>query len=177
MAAPRRAAITGAPGGGKSSLLDALARRGVATVGEVAREILRGDGGMALRREDPAQFAIAMLDAQLARWMAIETGRADVVVFDRGFPDIAGFLQVEGLPIPPRVDEACRALRFDGPIFRAHAWSAIYRPDAERIQDWEEAVASDEAVAQAWRDYGYELVDLPRAPVDDRAEFVIARLG
>ncbi|RXZ64702.1 AAA family ATPase [Pelagerythrobacter rhizovicinus] len=176
MSVPVRAAITGGPGTGKSTLLDALARRGVATEPEVARAILREAGGMALRADDPAGFARAMFDAELAAWRAAE-GRSGPTVFDRGFPDIVGFLRLEGLTVPEDIDRACRELRYDGPVFRAPPWQAIYRPDEERIQDWEAALASDAAVMAAWRDYGYEPVDLPLVSAAERVDFVLERLA
>lgn len=170
----QRAAITGAPGAGKSTLLAELSRRGVTTVEEVARTILRSAGGMALREEDPLAFADAMLSAQLAAWD--ETQAEGPVVFDRGFPDIAGFLRVEGLPVSDAIARACEEYRFDGPIFRAPPWRAIYTPDDERIQDWQEAIASDRAVCGAWRDHGYALIDLPLVSAEERASFILARL-
>lgn len=176
MSVPVRAAITGGPGTGKSTLLDALARRGIATEPEVARVILREAGGMALREDDPSGFARAMFDAELAAWRAAE-GRSGPIVFDRGFPDIVGFLRLEGLPVPEDIDRACRELRYDGPVFRAPPWQAIYRPDEERIQDWDAAMASDAAVTAAWCDYGYEPVDLPLAGLEDRVDFVLERLA
>lgn len=176
MSVPVRAAITGGPGTGKSTLLEALAGRGIATEPEVARAILREAGGMALRADDPSGFARAMFDAELAAWRAAE-GRPGPTVFDRGFPDIAGFLRLEGLPVPDDIDRACRELRYDGPVFRAPPWQAIYRPDEERIQDWEAALASDAAVTGAWRDYGYEPVDLPLVSAAERVDFVLERLA
>ena len=73
---------------------------------------------------------------------------------------------------PPGVERACRTLRYHGPILRAPAWAAIYVQDAERIQDWEQAVASDAAVTAAWQRYGYEVTELPLAGVDERLDFV-----
>jgi len=176
MPAPVRAVVTGGPGTGKSTLLAELARRGIATEPEVARAILKEPGGMALRADDPAGFARAMFEAELAAWRAA-ANRPGPTVFDRGFPDIAGFLRLEGLPVADDIDHACRTLRYDGPVFRAPPWEAIYRPDEERIQDWEAAVASDGAVTAAWCSYGYEPVDLPFADSAERAAFVVSRLG
>jgi len=176
MPVPARSAITGGPGTGKSTLLEELARRGIATEPEVARAILREKGGMALRAGNPAGFARAMFDAELAAWHAAE-GRPGPTMFDRGFLDIVGFLRLEGLEVPADIDRACRDFRYDGPIFRAPPWQAIYRPDEERIQNWEAALASDAAVVAAWRDYGYKPVDLPLADIAERADFVLRQLG
>jgi predicted ATPase len=99
------------------------------------------------------------------------------VLFDRGFPDVVGFLDVAGLPVSATIDRACRELRYTGPLFRAPAWQDIYAQDAERIQTWDEAMASDAAVTAAWRRYGYDPIDLPLGSVADRLAFVRGRLG
>jgi len=137
--------------------------------------LLQQPGGMELRAADPLGFAEAMLEAHLREFERHED-KPGPVLFDRGFPDVVGFLDVSGLSIPKAVDAACRRLRYTGPILRAPAWAEIYAQDAERIQDWEQAVASDEAVTAAWRRYGYEPVDLPLAPVSERLRFVQERL-
>ncbi|MBB3034438.1 AAA family ATPase [Alteriqipengyuania lutimaris] len=167
--------ITGAPGSGKSTLLAEVARRGIATGDEVARRILQVPGGMEMRAERPTDFALAMLEAQRALWDC--AGKGDLpILFDRGFPDIVGFLRLEGLAVSPEVDAACRNYRYGGPVFHAPPWREIYRQDDERIQTWEEAVESDSAVLGAWRDYGYSPVTLPFADPATRADFVLERL-
>lgn len=177
MVAARHAVLTGAPGAGKTTLVDAAAETGLSTSPEVARRLLREPGGMTLREDDPLAFAEAMLAAHMVEYENAARSGPGTVLFDRGFPDVAGFLDVSGLPVPPSVDKVCRALRYHGPVFRAPAWAAIYSPDEERIQDWAEAVASDEAVTSAWRKYGYDPIDLPLSSVADRLAFIRARLA
>lgn len=172
IATASRAVLTGAPGAGKSTLLDAAATAGIVTSPEVARELLQAPGGMQMRARDPLGFAEAMLEAHRKEF-ELHDGQEGPVLFDRGFPDVVGFLDVSGLPVPKAVDQACRDLRYAGPILRAPAWRDIYRQDDERIQTWEEAVASDEAVTAAWRRYGYEPVDLPLGSIALRLEFLL----
>lgn len=174
-AIPRHAVLTGAPGAGKTTLLDAAAAAGIVTSPEVARELLKSPGGMELRERDPLGFAEAMLEAHL-REFERHAGADGLVLFDRGFPDVAGFLDVSGLAVPKGVDKVCRALRYNGPILRAPAWAAIYVQDPQRIQDWKQAVASDEAVTAAWKRYGYDVVELPLAVVEERLAFLQDRL-
>src|SRR3546814_4513724 len=99
---------------------------------------------MELRRDDPLGFAEAMLEGHRREWER-HAGSGFPVIFDRGFPDVVGFLEVSGLKVSPQIDSVCRALRYSGPILRAPAWREIYRQDEQRIQNWEAAVASDEA--------------------------------
>ncbi len=175
LSGPRHAVLTGAPGAGKTTLLDAAAAAGITTSPEVARRILQRPGGMELRQTDPLGFAEAMADAH-AREFDRFAAHGELVLFDRGLPDVVGFLEVSGLAVPLAVDRLCREKRYCGPVFRAPAWADIYVQDAERIQDWAGAVASDEAVTAAWRRYGYTVDELPLAPVSDRLAFVSSRL-
>ena len=89
MTGPRRSVITGGPGAGKSTLLGALAERGIATCPEVARVILKAPCGMEMRASRPGDFALAILEAELEVW---SEAKSAVVLYDRGFPDIVGFL-------------------------------------------------------------------------------------
>ncbi len=175
LSAPRHAVLTGAPGAGKTTLLEAAARAGFATSHEVARALLQVPGGMALREIDPLGFADAMLEAHLREYAAMEGVRGPII-FDRGLPDVVGFLDVSGLPVSATIDAACRRVRYVGPVLRAPAWQDIYRQDSERIQDWAGAVASDAAVTAAWGRYGYEVTALPLARVETRLAILRAKL-
>ena len=175
LSVPRHAVLTGAPGAGKTTLLNAAEAAGFATSPEVARSLLQQPGGMALREADPVGFAEAMLEAHIREFEAA-ADKLGTVLFDRGVPDVVGFLDVSGLPVPKSVDAASRQIRYNGPIFRAPAWAAIYRQDHERIQTWDQAVASDKAVTAAWRRYGYEVIDLPLTRVAERLAFLVREL-
>lgn len=173
-ARPIRAVITGGPGAGKSTLVEALAHRGLTVFPEVARVILQNPGGMAMRRKRPADFALAMLEAEKLAW---HEASQDMTVYDRGFPDIAGFLDLEGLPVPAAVQAACCCLRYSGPIFHAAPWRVIYTTDEERIQSWDQALESDAAVVSAWRRYNYDLILLPNVSASERADFVVEHIA
>lgn len=174
--APRCAVLTGAPGAGKTTLLGAAAAADLPTSPEVARELLRQPGGMALREREPLAFAEAMIAAHVREYETM-AHRGGPVVFDRGVCDVVGFLDVSGLPVPCAIGRVCRSSRYAGRVLRAPAWQEIYAQDAERIQTWDEAAASDAAVTAAWRRYGYEVTDLPLASVTDRLAFLLASLA
>lgn len=177
MSAPRRVVVTGGPGSGKSTLLDRLGAAGWARSEEAGRGVIRDQlavGGRGLPWFDPALFAELMLCWELREHRAARDG---LTFYDRGLPDIAGFLRVESLPVPAHVHAAARDLRYSGPVFLAPPWPAIYRTDAERRQSPDLARRTCEVLAETYADYGYELVELPLAPVAERARFVLDVLG
>lgn len=171
----RTAVVTGAPGAGKTALIEELARRGYRTIPEAARAILREPGGMALRADDPLGFAQAMLARELADLKATSDDGI-WTIFDRGIGDSLGFLRLIGLDPPAAAGEQVDSLRYSGPVFVAPPWQEIFHGDTERIQNWDEALASGEAVSATWRGLGYELTELPLAPLARRADFVEVNL-
>lgn len=178
MSTDRLHVVTGGPGSGKSTLIAALAQAGVATSAEVGRQVIREQvaaGGAALPWADERAFAEAMWPREVAaQRAALASGQ--VVVLDRGAPDVVGFLRVSGLPVPAHIDAAARATRYNARIFIAPFWADIYAHDAERRQSPAIAAATEAVMRATYRDYGYALVDLPCVSIAERVAFVLARL-
>ena len=172
----KTAVITGAPGAGKTALIEELAARGLRVVPEAARAILREPGGMELRAENPLGFARAMIAREICDLAAVRDDDR-WTVFDRGLGDSLGFMRLSGLAVPADLEAQLAEWRYSGPVFVALAWNAIFRNDTERVQDWAEAQASGSAVIKAWSEAGYPLVELPFGMVGERADFVISNLG
>ena len=174
----RRFVLTGGPGAGKTTLLTALAAAGHAVAPEAGRAIIRDQlaiDGPALPWRDRALFAELMLNFDLRSYHEAQATEAPVF-FDRGVPDSIGYLRLGGLPVPEHVERAAQAFRYAGIVFAAPPWREIYARDAERKQDFTEAERTYDAVTAAYRELGYELVELPRADVGTRAAFVLDRV-
>ncbi|MDF3836175.1 AAA family ATPase [Cupriavidus basilensis] len=171
--------LTGGPGAGKSTLIGELARRGFATSAEVGREIIREQSsvdGRGLPWVDPSLFAELMLSREMRNHRAHAGGTAPVF-FDRGVPDVAGYLSLSGLPVPPHMEAAARQYRYHRRVFVLPPWEDIYARDAERRQSLEEAERTFDAMVRTYAGYGYELVEVPRLPVGQRADFVESLIG
>lgn len=174
----RRFVLTGGPGAGKTTLLAALAAAGHAVAPEAGRAIIRDQlaiDGPALPWRDRALFAELMLNFDLRSYHEAQATEAPVF-FDRGVPDSIGYLRLCGLPVPEHFDRAARAFRYARIVFAAPPWREIYAQDAERKQDFAEAERTYAAVTAAYREHGYDLVELPRADVETRAAFVLERV-
>lgn len=167
--------ITGGPGSGKTSLVDALARAGHAHAVEAGRAIIQDQlaiDGPALPWRDPLAFAELMLSWELRSYRMAEA-MSGPVFFDRGVTDLLGYLTLVGRPVPAHIARAAERFRYNRRVFVAPPWPAIYAQDAERKQTLEEAVRTYEALVTAYADCGYELVRLPLVSVEERARFVL----
>ncbi|MFC7305197.1 AAA family ATPase [Streptomyces monticola] len=172
--------VTGGPGSGKTTLIDALEASGLARTQEAGRAVIQEQlaaGGRALPWTDRESFAELMLERELRSHREAADLGPGPVIFDRGVPDLVGYLRLEGLPLPAHMDAAARELRYHRRVFIAPPWPEIYAQDAERKQTFEVAVATYEAMAEVYPRYGYELVPLPLVPVAERVAFVRSCLG
>ncbi|WP_313101774.1 AAA family ATPase [Brevundimonas sp.] len=179
MTALRRILVTGGPGSGKTSLIEALAAAGHATSPEAGRAIIRRQqaiDGRGLPWRDRALFAELMLDCELAAYARAEDTAAPVF-FDRGVPDVVGYLTLCGLPVPAHVERAAREVRYERQAFIAPVWPEIFAQDAERRQDLDEAQRTFDAMVEVYPRFGYDLIELPKAPVAERVAFVLSRLA
>jgi predicted ATPase len=171
--------ITGGPGSGKSTLIEALGRCGYAHSIEAGRAIIQDQSaidGPALPERDPLAFAELMLSWEL-RSYRVAQDESGPVFFDRGVPDMVGYFHLLGRPVPSHVTRAAERFRYNRRVFLAPPWPEIFCQDAERKQTPEEARRTCEAMVSAYSSCGYLLVTLPLVSVEERVRFVLAMIG
>lgn len=175
--------VSGCSGGGKSTLVAELARRGHATVTEPGRRIVARESasdGAALPWVDLAAFAraaIAMALADRAALTAEEGSASDAgpVFFDRGLIDAAAALEhATGEKV---LEPLAAAHRYNPLVFMTPPWPEIYAQDPGRRHGFQDALAEYERLLAAYPAQGYEVVPVPRTSVTARADFVLERLG
>ena len=132
-------------------------------------------GGTALPWADRSAFAEWMLREDIRSYREAEK-LEDPVIFDRGVPDVLGYLRLTGLPVPPHVEQAAHTFRYNSRVFIAPPWQEIFAQDSERKQTWEEAEATYHVMIDVYSELGYELIPLPLAPVPERVQFVRAMI-
>ncbi|WP_018183683.1 AAA family ATPase [Kaistia granuli] len=171
--------LSGCSGGGKSTLLAELEARGLATCPEPGRQIVCEQSfidGPALPWVDMSQFIELVVSRSLQQAaQAIRSG--EVTIFDRGLVDAYAYFEREGLAVPSHIENAVRRLRYADRVFLAPPWPEIFASDAERRHGFDAAVAEYQSLLRVYAALGYELVELPRASVAARADFVMGRLA
>lgn len=149
--AERLFVLTGGPGAGKTALIEALACAGYARTSEAGRGVIQDQvatGGTALPWRDPPFFAELMLCWEMRSYRVAQE-QPGPVFFDRGMPDVSGYLRLLGLPVPKHVKNAADAFRYNRRVFILPPWPDIFRRDSERKQSFEEAVRTCDAMIAA----------------------------
>ncbi len=179
MDAERFFVITGGPGSGKSTLIDMLRARDFSTAPEAGRGIIRAQrdvDGPALPWRDPTLFAELMLAWELRSYRQAGEER-HLVFFDRGVPDVLGYMKLTGLPAPAHVGSASRRFRYNRKVFFLPPWPGIFRQDGERKQTFEEAERTYAAMIETYGGLGYEPAVVPVGTVEARLGFILSEAG
>jgi predicted ATPase len=172
---PHRIVIAGGPGSGKSTLLQALAASGEICYEEVSRVLIREQltqAGQYLPWADLWGFAQECgerMRAQLA-----DSARHARCFFDRGLPDLIGYLSHGGRSAPNAWRAASRA--YARTVFFAPPWREIYVNDTERPQSFADALGLSAHIRRAYFDTGFHLVELVKGSVPDRLQQVLCCL-
>lgn len=176
MAETVRIAVTGGPGAGKTSVLECLAERGYTIVREVARDIIAARKARGLSpRPPPTEFALAILERELAQYHSV-AGARGLVFFDRGIVDALGMLaELDVLSVDQR-DAYLAQYPYRPTAFILPPWRAIYHTDSERDQSYADAVHVYASLRDWYRRCGYALVEVPAGTVEERATFMLQSL-
>ncbi|MEO0913135.1 MAG: AAA family ATPase [Pseudomonadota bacterium] len=169
--------LSGCSGGGKSTLLEALAARGYDVFPEPGRQIVREEaflGGEALPWTDAARFAERCLERAFYFFNLARPEKAPVF-FDRSLADAVIALERMGAPVPPRFEGILERCRY-GRVFLVPPWEALFAQDAERRHGFAEAVAEYEALLEGYAAWGYAPVVVPKGSVAERVAFLEAAL-
>lgn len=164
--------ISGCSGGGKSTLLAELGRRGHSIVEEPGRRIVQQElqsSGTALPWLDAEAFIRRAMKMALADRGTVAS-HPGLVFFDRGLIDAAA--GVERLTGEPALAPLREAHRYHHRVFLTPPCPEIYVTDPERRHGLAEAEAEYADLLQVYPALGYELVILPKVSIAERADFV-----
>lgn len=170
-----RIIVTGAPGTGKTSVIECLGEL-FDIVAEPARRAIaqhRDATGEPSLDHRPGLLVEKMTRMSAADFTAAASDR--ITLFDRGLPDCLAYASVYGLDMMP-ILELAREIRYDQPAFIAPPWRDIHANDELRRATFQEVEGFHDHVVWAYRHLGYELVALPMTSIGERAAFIAGRV-
>ncbi|WP_431609303.1 AAA family ATPase [Chryseobacterium sp. 'Rf worker isolate 10'] len=169
--------ITGGPGAGKTTLLDELNKNGMITVPEEGRKIIKEQmesGGEGLPWMNKELFAHLMFEESAKTYRKInQMIHSEPIFFDRGILDTLGYMRLENIPIPELMKTKAREMVYHHNVFILPPWKEIYENDPERQQTFEKAILTFECMKRIYQEYGYNIVEVPKAAVKNRVRFIL----
>lgn len=171
--------ITGGPGTGKTTIIDALIEQGYACFPEISRQVTleaKKQGIEQLFLEKPLLFSELLLEGRRKQHQQACEDIAELVFLDRGIPDILAYMHYIGDSYPAFFDQACKEHSYSK-IFVLPPWEEIYESDEARYENFEQAKLIFAHLLETYQKYGYELIEVPRGTVEERIQFILSQLA
>ena len=172
-----RFVVTGSPGAGKTTVLEALTKRGYKYVTESARAIIKKRIQDGLSPRPPLeQFAWEMLTMDIELYEKTPVSD-EPVFFDRGVVDALGFVAEQGALSPVEIAAQMASFPYNDIVFMFPPWEAIYCTDAERDQSFPEARQVYERLVHWYKKWEYKPVEVPKVDIDARIDFILQTIN
>ncbi|NRD24111.1 ATP-binding protein [Winogradskyella litoriviva] len=176
---PKKIVIAGGPGTGKTTIINELKKRNFICYDEISRQITlqaRKDGIEQLFLTEPLLFSEKLLEGRIQQFNEATKETNEVVFIDRGIPDVIAYMDFIGDTYPNNFVEACKNHQYDS-IFILQPWQEIFTSDAERYENFEEAIEIHQHLLNTYKRFGYHLIDVPFGNVETRANFILESLN
>jgi predicted ATPase len=169
--------ITGGPGSGKTTLINALKNKGFFCLDEVSREITenaRKSGIDQLFLAQPLLFSELLLEARMKQFQEAKANDA-LYFLDRGVPDILAYMHYIGDSYPSQFVEVAKSCRYDH-VFILEPWEAIYVQDSHRYENFAQAQLIYQHLIETYGQYAFNPVVVNKGSVEDRLNFILNQL-
>ena len=167
--------LTGSPGAGKTAVLRLLEIGGYVVVEEAATDVIALEN--ALGREEPWSdhgFIDKVITLQRQRQNSVRTAE-NVVFFDRSPVCTLALSRYLGLGTSPllagEVDRVVAEGAYETTVFFIRNQGFVRATAARRIS-FEDSLVFEQLHERAYRDLGFQLVEVPADPLPDRVALV-----
>jgi len=170
--------ITGGPGTGKSTVIEELIQLQYTCMPEISRKITldaRQKGIEQLFLKKPLLFSQLLLDGRENQFYQAEEKNKEIVFFDRGIPDVHGYMNYLGVDYPQNYIEKSMKLRYSY-VFMMPPWQKIYITDNERYESFEQSLAIHNHLKRTYLELDYKIVEVPTGTVQKRIKFILNKI-
>jgi predicted ATPase len=145
---------------------------------EISREVTlkaQKEGIDQLFLEQPLLFSQMLLEGREQQYLEAEKNDTDIVFFDRGIPDVHAYMNFLGNEYPTVYKEKSNKYLYNK-VFMCAPWESIYKSDNERYETFEQAIEIDTFLKDAYKELGYEIINVPFGTVKERCDFILQSL-
>nr|WP_299340040.1 ATP-binding protein [Allomuricauda sp.] len=182
----KKVVVTGAPGTGKTSIIQGLEQKGFYCFHEIIRDMTskaKTEGktdtfvsNPLVFVEDAMQFNKDLLSGRTEHYLESLKLNEPMSFFDRGIPDVLAYMDFFNQKYDRDFEKACEDYRYTS-VFILPPWKEIYISDNERLETYAEAEKIHEALEQTYVHYGYKPIMVPKTPVGQRIDFILESLN
>ena len=169
--------ITGAPGTGKTAIINTLMQKGYSCAEEISREIIAEQlsiGGDILPWKN--QIAFENHIANLRKEQYLNSSKNKNYFFDRSSIDCVAYLKANKLAITTEINQIIEQCVFNKEVFITPFWEEIYINDGERVEGIQEAINIENSLIETYKSLGYTLVKVPKLSVNERVNFILSKI-
>jgi len=162
--------ITGAPGTGKTTLINLLKNR-FSCMDEVSRKVIT---------EEQQNNRNGMPWADINRFSELVFTRtkkelltSDSQFCDRSVLDLEAYLSVEKKEIPDYLKNFCYKKNYHKTVFFTPTWFAIYQQDPQRLQEFDYCLKLEKSLLEHYKSKGFKIIILPRFSAIKRKKLIL----
>tara|TARA_Y100001968_G_C19333808_1_gene705713 strand:- start:221 stop:739 length:519 start_codon:yes stop_codon:yes gene_type:complete len=168
--------ITGAPGSGKTSIINSLKKRGFNCFDEISREVIINQikmGGDALPWKNLFSFSQKVFKLRESQFSESIT---TIQFFDRSIVDVYAYMKADNLKVPQKFISSIKKNKYHKVVFITPAWKEIYKNDSERQESFTQAIKIEKYLKHSYEKFGYQLLTIPKISVTDRVNFILSKI-
>lgn len=168
--------ITGAPGTGKTSIINHLKTKGYNCIDEISREIISEQiaiNGEALPWKNLSAFSERVFTLRESQLL---NSKNTLLFFDRGIVDVYAYMKVDSLEIPKHLEESINKNRYNTKVFYTPIWEEIYVNDKERKESIEQSKEIEIELKKCYQSFGYNIIEIPKTTLNKRVDFILSQI-
>ncbi len=163
--------LTGAPGSGKTSLINTLKERGYQTVSEAATQLIIEKQQSGIKKPwEQSGFIDELISIQLKAVDSYES--ESLVFFDRSIICTYALAQYLGRDIPKKLLIAINKLPKDATVFHIESLDIIEQTSA-RTLSLSEAKAFGKLHLEVYKHFGYQPIQIPKDTIEARINLLL----
>jgi len=169
--------ITGAPGTGKTTIINCLKKQGFSCSNEISREIIADQiesGGDVVPWKNLNAFSQRVATMRKVQYKNATENK--IHFFDRGLIDVIAYMRIDKIDTDKNLIEACKKTKYANSIFYTPIWEEIYINDMQRKENITRAIKIEETLLTCYKSFGYNLIEIPKIAIAERVDFVLSKI-